>query len=122
MSVPPVPPPLDQIGSRPFSFYPAILGIQHNEWAYRKATWSEILVFNPEANLDLWIPRRFIGEVSRIDEPVVIVGLTKELEYRAGTVWPHERRIIEMPKAVNDSPRPPPGEPQPAPPRPTGRG
>jgi len=106
MSVPPVPPPLDQIGSRPFSFYPAILGIEHNEWAYRKATWSEILVTNPRANLELWIPRRYIGEVSRIDEPVVIVGLNKELEYKGGMVHPHERRVIEMPMAVNESPRP----------------
>lgn len=105
MSVPPVPPPLDQIGSRPFSFYPAILGIERNEWAYRKATWSEILVFNPASNLEIWIPRRFVGEVSRIDEPVVIVGLNKELEYRGGMVLPHERRVIQMPMAVNESPR-----------------
>jgi hypothetical protein len=118
MSVPPVPPPLDQIGHRPFSFFPAILGIEHNEWAFRKTTWSEVLVFNPRANLEIWIPRRFIGEVSRIDEPVVIVGLLKELEYRAGAVWPHERRVIEMPRAVNESPRPSPAiaiEPRPAP-------
>ncbi len=106
MSVPPVPPPLDQIGQRPFSFYPAILGIEHNEWSYQKATWSEILVTNPRANLELWIPRRYIGEVSRIDEPVVIVGLNKELEYKGGMVYPHERRVIEMPMAVNETPRP----------------
>ena len=106
MSVPPVPPPLDQIGQRPFSFYPAIIGIEHNEWAYRKATWSEILVFNARANLELWIPRRYMGEVSRIDEPVVIVGLNRELEYKGGMVLPHERRVIEMPVAVNETPRP----------------
>lgn len=106
MSVPPIPPPLHQIGQRPFSFYPAILGIEHNEWAYRKATWSEILVYNPAANLEVWIPRRLIGEVSRIDEPVVIVGLQKELEYEGGMVLPHERRVIEIPRAVNDVPRP----------------
>lgn len=106
MPAPPIPPPLDQIGPRPFSFYPAIIGIEHNEWIYRKATWSEILVFNQAANLEIWIPRRFIGEVSRIDEPVVIVGLTKELEYRGGMVLPHERRVIQMPVAVNQSPRP----------------
>ena len=29
-----------------------------------------------------------------------------ELEYRAGVVWPAERRVIEMPRAVNDAPRP----------------
>jgi hypothetical protein len=105
MAAPPVPPPLDQIGQRPFSFYPAIIGIEHNEWAYRQATWSEFLVFNPHLNLELWIPRRYVGEVSRIDEPVVIVGLNKELEYRGGMVIAHERRVIEMPLAVNESPR-----------------
>lgn len=105
MSVPPVPPPLDEIQSRPFSFYPAIIGIEHNQWAYRKASWSEILVFNPQSNQEIWISRRFIGEVSRIDEPVVIVGLTKELEYRAGMILPHERRVIAMPLAVNEGPR-----------------
>jgi hypothetical protein len=115
MPVPPVPPPLDQVGARPFSFYPAIIGIERNEWAFRKTTWSEVLVFNPHANLELWIPRRFVGEVSRIDEPVVIVGLVKELEYRGGTVLPHERRVIEMPRAVNESPRPAGVEPRPEP-------
>ena len=115
--VPPVPPPLDQIGQRPFSFYPAILGIEHNEWAYRKATWSEILVFNSRANLEIWIPRRYMGEVSRIDEPVVIVGLNRELEYKGGMVLPHERRVIEMPVAVNETPRPGVVK-QPEPPRP----
>ena len=72
----------------------------------RKATWSEILVANNKTGLEVWIPRRFLGELSRIDEPVIIVGLLKELEYKAGSVWPHERRIIEIPRAVNDSPRP----------------
>jgi hypothetical protein len=105
MAAPPVPPSLDEIGQRPFSFYPSIIGIDRNEWAYRRATWSEILVYNPQQNLELWIPRRFFGEVSRIDEPVVIVGLNKELEYRGGMVLPHERRVIEMPLAVNESPR-----------------
>lgn len=107
-----MPPPLDQIGQRPFSFYPAILGIEHNEWLLRRATWSELLVYNTKTEQELWVPRRFLGEISSIDEPVMIVGLLKELEYKAGTVWPHERRVIEMPRAVNESPRPPvPSEP-----------
>jgi hypothetical protein len=33
------------------------------------------------------------------------VGLTKELEYREGAVWPVKRRVIEMPRAVNEGPR-----------------
>jgi hypothetical protein len=36
----------------------------------------------------------------------MIVGLLAELEYRAGVVWPVERRVIEMPHAVNAAPRP----------------
>jgi hypothetical protein len=105
MSIPPIPPPLESIGPRPFSFYPSILNIEHNEWLFRKATWSEILIYNVKSEEEIWIPRRFIGELSRIEDPVVIVGLTKELEYRNGAVLPHQRRIIEMPIAVGDLPR-----------------
>src|SRR5215469_15909234 len=105
MSIPPLPPPLESLGSRAFSFYPAIINIEHNEWLYRKATWSEVLVTNAKTGEDLWIPRRFLGELSRIDDPVVIVGLNKELEYRGGAVWPYQRRVIQMPLAVNDAPR-----------------
>ena len=107
MSSPPVPPSLEQLGGRPFSFYPAILNIEHNEWAFRRATWAEVLVLNTKSQMELWVPRRFLGEISSIDEPVMIVGLNKELEYKAGSVLPHQRRIIEMPRAVNDIPRPP---------------
>jgi len=117
MAIPPIPPPLESLGNRPFSFYPAILNIEHNEWLYRKATWSEVLVTNVKTGEDLWIPRRFLGELSRIDDPVVIVGLNKELEYRGGTVWPYQRRVIQMPLAVNDAPRsqPAPARSEPAP-------
>ena len=117
MSIPPIPPPLEHLGARPFSFYPAILNIEHNEWMYRKATWSEVLVYNVKTSQELWIPRRFLGELSRIEDPVVIVGLVKELEYRGGSVLPHQRRVIEMPLAVGDRPRsasnPRPDEPAP---------
>src|SRR5512140_2077154 len=101
----PVPLSVEQLGDRPFSFYPAILGIEHNEWSYSRGTWSEMLVINRTTSNEVWIPRRFVGEVSRIDEPVVIVGLTRELEYRSGMVVPHERRVVQMPRAVNDVPR-----------------
>ena len=112
-----MPPPLDQIGHRPFSFYPAVLGIEHNEWLLRRATWSEMLVYNTKSGLEVWVPRRFLGELSSIEEPVMIVGLLKELEYKAGAVWPHERRVIEIPRAVNDAPRGPVTQepPRPAP-------
>ena len=101
MSVPPVPPPLEELGSRPFAFYPAIVGIEHNEWTYRKATWSEIVVINRKSGLEVSLPRVFVGELSRIEEPLAIVGLNKELEYKAGAIVPHIRRVIQMPRAVN---------------------
>ena len=107
MAMPPIPPPLESLGNRAFSFYPAIINIEHNEWLYRKATWSEALVVNAKTGQELWIPRRFLGELSRIDDPVVIVGLNKELEYRGGAVWPYQRRVLQMPLAVNDAPRTP---------------
>jgi len=116
MSLPPIPSPLEHLGVRPFSFYPAILNIEHNEWLFRKATWSEILVYNVKSKEEIWIPRRFIGEVSRIEDPVVILGLVKELEYRSGAILPYQRRIIQMPVAVGDvrhSTSPPRPEPAP---------
>ena len=83
MPVPPMPPGFEQIGSRPFSFYPPVVNVEHNEWHYRKATWSEVLVVNAKTGLEVWIPRLYIGEFSRIDEPVVIVGLTRNWSIRA---------------------------------------
>jgi hypothetical protein len=106
MAVPPIPPPLAQLGGRSFSFYPAILNAGHNEWIYRSATWSDVLVRNTKTNEEVSVSRRYLGEISRVDAPVMIVGLLAELECRAGVVWPAERRVIEMPLAVNDSPRP----------------
>jgi hypothetical protein len=106
MAVPPIPPPLAQLGNQPFSFYPAILNAGQNEWIYRSATWSEVLVRNTKTNEEVSVPRRYLGEISRVDAPVMIVGLLAELEYRSGAVWPAERRVIEMPRAVNDAPRP----------------
>jgi hypothetical protein len=110
MPIPPPPLPLDHLANRAFSFYPPILNIEHNEWRFRKATWSEILVVNTRSGMDLWIPRRFLGEISRVEDPVIIAGLVKELEYKGGAVWPYERRVIEMPLAVNAGPRPAPAE------------
>lgn len=105
VSGPIIPTPLDHLGPQPFSFYPAILNIEHNEWTFRRATGSDIQVTNTKTDADLWVPRRFVGEVSLVGEPVMIVGLVKELEYREGAVYPHVRRVIEMPLAVNDSAR-----------------
>lgn len=106
MSLPPIS-PLEHLADRSFSFYPPIVNIEHNEWFFRRGTWSEILVVNSRSGTEVWIPRRFVGEVSQIEDPVVIVGLVKELEYKAGAVWPHQRRLIEMPLAVGERPRTP---------------
>jgi hypothetical protein len=107
MSSPVIPPPLEALRTRPFSFYPAILNIEHNKWQYRKATWTDVLVVNSRTGQEIWIPRRFLGEISSIEDPVVIVGLLKELEYREGAVWPYQRRVIEMPIAVGAPARTP---------------
>jgi hypothetical protein len=103
---------LEHLGNRAFSFYPPILNIENNEWFFRRASWAEILVMNSRSKEEIWIPRRFLGEISQIEDPVVIVGLVKELEYREGAVLPHQRRVIEMPLAVGERARtlPPPGE------------
>jgi hypothetical protein len=96
-----IPTPFDQVGRRPFLFYPPIVGIEHNEWTLRRITSSEVQVVNAKTAEELWIPRRFLGEVSVIEDPFLIAGLVKELEYKAGAVVPHRRRVIEMPRAVN---------------------
>ncbi|HEV2446952.1 MAG TPA: hypothetical protein VGS58_13570 [Candidatus Sulfopaludibacter sp.] len=101
MPGPSIPPPIAQLGARPFSLYPAILNIRHNEWLYESATWSEVLVRNTGSNETISIPRRYVGDVSSVEAPVMIVGLLAELEYRAGAVCPAKRRVIQMPLAVN---------------------
>lgn len=100
-------PELDVVRGRAFSFYPPILGIEHNEWKLRESTWSEVLVHNTKSDVEIWVPRRFIGQVSRVEEPMMIVGLSKELEYGAGLLRQTTRRIIQMPKA---SPGPAPAD------------
>jgi hypothetical protein len=105
---------LDHLIARPFSFYPPIVGVEHNEWLYKKASWSEILVVNCKNGEEIWISRRYIGEVSRVDDPVLIVGLKYELEYKGGMVVPFQRRVIEMPVAAGGHAAPKEGE-RPAP-------
>jgi hypothetical protein len=105
MSAPLILGPLNELGHRPFSFYPPIVNIEHNEWTVRRATWTDVQVRNTKTGAEIWVPRRFVGEISSTDEPFVIVGLVKELEYAAGAVLPHVRRVIEMPRAVNGWPR-----------------
>ncbi len=87
----------ESLGGRAFSFYPPIVGIEHNEWEFQEARWSEVLVKNSKTCAEVWIPRNYLGEVSKVDEPVMIVGLKRELEFKSGSIWPHTRRVIEMP-------------------------
>ena len=106
MHGPQLPTPLEQLGRRPFSFYPAIAGIEHNEWMLLRSSWDEISVSNTRSKLEIAIPRRLLGGVSSIEEPFVIVGLAKDLEYREGIVVPRVQRVIEMPlaRAAGDYP------------------
>ncbi len=105
MSAEPIAPQLEDLGDRAFSFYPPILNIEHNEWKLLRATWSEMLVHNTKSESEIWVPRRFVGEISRIDEPVMIVGLKKELEFKAGQVVQHERRVLSMPSTPQRIPK-----------------
>lgn len=113
MASSPVSPQLDHLGDRPFSFYPPIIGIEHNEWNFVEANWSEILVRNVKSTDEIWIPRAYIGDVSKIEEPVMIVGLKRELEYRGGLLSPVAKRVLTMPgNPVATAPRAPEEEPK----------
>jgi len=101
-----MPPLLEEVGRRRFAFYPSIANAEPNEWQLRGATRSEVNAINTRTDLEIWIPRHYLGTVSEVDDPILIVGLTKELEFREGAVWPRVRRVIEMPRAVNENPRP----------------
>jgi hypothetical protein len=101
-----LPSPLDTLGGRSFSFFPPILNVAHNQWIYRESTWSEFCVVNAATGAEVWIPRMFLGEISRVGDPLAIVGLRKELEWKGGIVSAMRRTVIEMPLAVNDVPRP----------------
>ena len=103
MPGPPIPASFESLGRRPFSFYPPIVNVEHNEWILRHANWTDFQVINTKTKTELCVPRRFVGEGALVEEPVMIVGLVKELEYREGAVLPHVRRVIEMPRAVNAS-------------------
>ncbi len=93
-------PELEGLSGRAFSFYPPILNVEHNEWKLVEATWSEILVHNTKDDTEIWVPRRFVGAISRVEEPVMIVGLERELEFTAGILRSHERRVISMPRGT----------------------
>lgn len=84
---------------RPFALYPPILNVEHNEWCVRKTAGPEVLVSNLKTDLEVWIPKRLIGDISGPDDPLLAVSLRQELEYKAGVLWPCGRRVVEMPAA-----------------------
>ncbi len=106
MSAPLVPSPLDYIGPRRFAFYPAIKNAEPNEWLLGKGSWSEVQVVNAHTGGRMWIPRQCVGAVCDSHEGILIVGLTKELEFRAGALGPRFKRVIEMPRDSKTQPRP----------------
>lgn len=117
MSAPLVPSPLDYIGPRRFSFYPAIKNAEPNEWLLATGSWAEVQVVNAQTGNKVWIPRRYIGAVGDSHDGLLVVGLTKELEYSSGALGPRFKRVIEMPRDIEPEPRPR-IEPEPRPPGP----
>lgn len=103
ISEPLSPSPLDCIGLRRFAFYPPIRNLDPNEWTLGAGSWTEVQVVNASTGTEIWIPRQYIGAVSASSGSALIVGLRKELEYRAGTLEPRFKRVIEMPHKADDA-------------------
>jgi hypothetical protein len=97
MPAAPIPPAFQQLRGRRFVFHPAIENVGANEWAYRRATWSEILVRNAVTGLDFWIPRRSFGSAYDSDYGAATIHLLEPLEFRDGVVRPRRCRVIQMP-------------------------
>jgi hypothetical protein len=97
MPAAPIPPAFQQLRGRRFVFHPAIENVGANEWTYRRATWSEILVRNAVTGLDFWIPRRSFGSAYDSDYGVAVINLLEPLEFRDGVVRPRRCRVIHMP-------------------------
>jgi len=104
MPVPPVPPPLETVGARPFSFDPPIAGAGPNEWRYVRCTWTDVLVVNECTAEEIAVPRRWVGGISGFDDAGVAVELLAKLEYRAGSLRRTERRLLVMPLVEADQP------------------
>ncbi len=95
-----MPSPLDYVGRRRFAFYPPIAHADPNEWLLGVGGRSEVQVVNAQTGREIWVSRQYIGAVSETSGAVLIVGLTKALEFRAGAVEPRIKQIIEMPPAA----------------------
>lgn len=107
MSAPLVPSPLDYIGPRRFALFPAVANVAPNEWILGIRSWSEVQVVNSHTGGQMWIPRQYIGGVSDRYDSVLVVELTKELEYKAGALEPRVKQVIEMPHGdMENDPKP----------------
>ena len=108
---------LEALEGRRFSFYPAIRGVEHNEWTLRDSTWSEVQVHNRRTGKEFWISKSHLGNVSSADEPVLILGLRRELEFKAGGIYPYRRVVTVMPATAaargSGVPASPPPKPKP---------
>lgn len=111
MSAPLIPSPLDCVGRRKFAFYPPIAHPDPNEWMLGTGSRSEVQVVNACTGREIWISRQYIGAVSETSSPLLIVGLTKSLAFREGTVEPRVKGVIEMPSVSRSQTEPRPGEP-----------
>ena len=105
---------LEELRGRRFSFYPAIRGIDHNEWTLTDSTWSEVQVRNGKSGQEFWIPRSHVGGLSSTHRPVAILGLRRELEFRAGGIYPYRSVVTEIPSTpASRAPKPVPAPPPP---------
>jgi hypothetical protein len=100
MSAPLMPSPLDYVGRRRFAFYPPIAHADPNEWLLGVGGRSEVQVVNAQTGREIWVSRQYIGAVSETSSALLVVGLTKALEFREGAVEPRVKQVIEMPPAV----------------------
>ena len=95
----PVPSPLDCVGHRRFAFHPPIAHPDPNDWRVARSSKSAVQVVNAQTGSELWVSRQYVRAVSETDS-AVIVGLTKALDARTGTIEPRLKRVIEMPTLV----------------------
>jgi hypothetical protein len=103
-------PEVPELARRRFSFSPAIRGIEPNEWTLRRVSVDEAVVHNVATQEEISVPRRYMGDVSRLEETVRVVTLLKRLEFCEGVVRPVNRGVVEMPPA-SDMPRVRPAHP-----------
>jgi hypothetical protein len=97
-------PEVPELARRCFRFSPPIAGVAPNEWTLHGVSSDEAVVRNAASGQELSIPRRWIGDVTRLEEPVRVVALLKRLEFAQGRVRPVDRAVIEMPVA-QEAPR-----------------